>query len=240
MAFAGGKRLVLAEYPGSPTGVPADFAQTDALARAKYLTEAADCEACHTADGGKPFAGGLAFQTEFGTIYSPNITPDPKTGIGTWTDADFLKAVHRGISKDKGWLYPAFPYAAYTYLTDADALAIKAYLFSLPPQSNVPPPTKLRFPYNQRWLMAIWSRLFDPNARFQPSRTVRSPGTAGPIWSKRSDIAATAIRRARRCSPSTTATSLPAACPKAGGRTTLRATLIRGSVAGAGRTSRGI
>jgi len=150
MAFAGGKRLMLAEYPGSPTGVPADFAQTDALARARYLTEAADCEACHTADGGKPFAGGLAFQTEFGTIYSPNITPDPKTGIGTWTDADFLKAVHRGISKDKGWLYPAFPYAAYTYLTDADALAIKAYLFSLPPLSNVPPPTKLRFPYNQR------------------------------------------------------------------------------------------
>ena len=143
MAFAGGKRLMLAGYPGSPTGVPADFAQTDALARARYLAEAADCEACHTAEGGKPFAGGLAFQTEFGTIYSPNITPDPQTGIGTWTDADFLKAVHRGISKDKGWLYPAFPYAAYTYLTDADALAIKAYLFSLPPQSNVPPPTKL-------------------------------------------------------------------------------------------------
>jgi mono/diheme cytochrome c family protein len=168
MAFAGGKRVMLAEYRGAPTGVPADFPQSDALARAKYLTEAADCEACHTADGGRPFAGGLAFQTEFGTIYSPNITPDSKTGIGTWTDADFLKAMHQGISKDRGWLYPAFPYAAYTYLTDADVLAIKAYLFSLPPQRNVPSQTKLRFPYNQRWLMAIWSRLYDPNSRFQP------------------------------------------------------------------------
>jgi len=168
MAFAGGKRATLAQYPGSPTGVPADLPPMDALARAKYLTQAADCEACHTADGGQPFAGGLAFQTDFGIIYSPNITPDRETGIGTWTDADFLKAVHQGISKDKGWLYPAFPYAAYTYLTDADALAIKAYLFSLPPQKNVPPSTKLRFPYNQRWLMAIWSRLYDPDSRFRP------------------------------------------------------------------------
>jgi mono/diheme cytochrome c family protein len=168
MAFAGGKRVTLAEYSGSPTGVPADFRPADALARGRYLTEAADCEACHTAEGGKPFAGGLPFQTDFGTLYSPNITPDAQTGIGAWSDADFLQALHRGVSKDRGWLYPAFPYAAYTYLTDADVLAIKAYLFSLPPQKNVPPPTQLRFPYNQRWLMAIWSRLYDPNTRFRP------------------------------------------------------------------------
>jgi mono/diheme cytochrome c family protein len=168
MAFAGGKRVTLAEYPGHPTGVPADFPQSDPLARAKYLTEAADCEACHTAEGGKPFAGGRPFETEFGTIYSSNITPDRETGIGTWTDEDFLKAVHQGISKDKGWLYPAFPYAAYTYLTDADALAIKAYLFSLPAQHNVPPEAALRFPYNHRGLMAIWSWLYNPDSRFQP------------------------------------------------------------------------
>jgi mono/diheme cytochrome c family protein len=142
--------------------------QGSALARAKYITEAADCEACHTAEGGKPFAGGRPFETDFGTIYSANITPDRETGIGTWSDADFLEAVHEGFSKDKGWLYPAFPYAAYTYLTDADALAIKAYLFSLPAQKNVPPPNTLRFPYNQRILMAIWSKLYDANSRFQP------------------------------------------------------------------------
>jgi mono/diheme cytochrome c family protein len=167
MAFAGA-RVSLTEYPGTPTGVPADLPQGSALARAKYITEAADCEACHTAEGGKPFAGGRPFETDFGTIYSANITPDRETGIGTWSDADFLEAVHEGFSKDKGWLYPAFPYAAYTYLTDADALAIKAYLFSLPAQKNVPPPNTLRFPYNQRILMAIWSKLYDANSRFQP------------------------------------------------------------------------
>jgi mono/diheme cytochrome c family protein len=167
MAFAGA-RVSLTEYPGTPTGVPADLPQGSALARAKYITEAADCEACHTAEGGKPFAGGRPFETDFGTIYSANITPDRETGIGTWSDADFLEAVHEGFSKDKGWLYPAFPYAAYTYLTDADALAIKAYLFSLPAQKSVPPPNTLRFPYNQRILMAIWSKLYDANSRFQP------------------------------------------------------------------------
>lgn len=168
MAFARGRRVALADYAGMPTGVPADFPQTDALARARYLTEAADCEACHTADGGKPFAGGRPFQTEFGTIYSPNITADAETGIGTWTDADFLQALHAGYGKDKGWLYPAFPYAAYTYLTDADVLAIKAYLFSLPAQKKVAPGNTLRFPYNQRVLMALWSRLYNPDSRFRP------------------------------------------------------------------------
>ena len=168
LAFVTGKRVSLAQYAGNPSGVPADFSDTGALARAKYLTEAADCEACHTAEGGRPFAGGRPFQTDFGTIYSPNITPDRETGIGSWTDADFLKAVHEGYGKDRGWLYPAFPYAAYTYLTDADVLAIKAYLFSLPPQKSVPPPNTLRFPYNQRVLMAIWSKLYDPDSRFQP------------------------------------------------------------------------
>ena len=168
MAFAGGKRVALAEYTGKPTGVPADFQGTDALARGKYLTEAADCEACHTAEGGKPFAGSRPFDTEFGTLYSPNITPDPETGIGTWSDADFLKAVHQGIGKDGKNLYPAFPYAAYTHLTDEDVLSIKAYLFSLPAEKSVPPANTLRSPYNKRGLMAIWSKLYNPNTRFQP------------------------------------------------------------------------
>src|ERR1700744_2149073 len=91
MAFAGGKTVALASYSGHPTGVPADFTDTDKLARGKYLTEAADCQACHTTEGGKPFAGGRPFVTQFGTMYSPNITADTETGIGSWTDADFLK-----------------------------------------------------------------------------------------------------------------------------------------------------
>jgi mono/diheme cytochrome c family protein len=174
MAFAGGQHVALTQYQGNPTGVPADLAATDPLARGRYLVQAADCEACHTAEGGKSFAGGRPFQTDFGTIYSPNITPDIKTGIGAWTDADFLTAVHEGRDKNGQHLYPAFPYAAYTYLTDQDVLAIKAYIFSVPPASNVAPANTLRFPYNQRGLMAIWALLYDPNKRFEPV-TDRSP-----------------------------------------------------------------
>lgn len=168
LAFAGGQHVALAQYQGSPTGVPADLAQTDPLARGRYLAQAADCEACHTAEGGKPFAGGRPFQTSFGTLYSPNITPDVKTGIGAWTDADFLTAVHQGRNKLGEHLYPAFPYAAYTYLTDQDALAIKAYIFSVPAVNNLAPPNALRFPFNQRGLMAIWALLYNPDHRFEP------------------------------------------------------------------------
>jgi mono/diheme cytochrome c family protein len=168
MAFAGGKRVALNEYSGHPTGVPADFQGSEQLARGKYLIQAADCQACHTTEGGQPFAGGRPFDTQFGTLYSPNITPDKQTGIGSWSDADFLKAVHEGISPDGERLYPAFPYAAYTYLTDEDALAIKAYLFSLPPVRNVAPENQLKFPFNQRSLMAAWSGLYNPNHRFEP------------------------------------------------------------------------
>jgi mono/diheme cytochrome c family protein len=168
MAFASGQRVALAQYQSNPTGVPADLAATDPMAHGRYLAQAADCEACHTAEGGKPFAGGRPFQTDFGTIYSPNITPDAKTGIGSWSDADFLAAVHEGRDRNGQHLYPAFPYAAYTYLTDQDVMAIKAYIFSMQPVSNVAPPNTLRFPYNRRELMAIWALLYNPNKRFEP------------------------------------------------------------------------
>ncbi len=168
LAFAGGKTVPLSAYNGHPTGVPADFTDSDKLARGKYLTEAADCQACHTTEGGKPFAGGRPFVTQFGTMYSPNITADPETGIGGWTDADFLKAVHEGVGKGGLRLYPAFPYASYTYLTDEDTLAIKAYLFSQPVVKNSPPPNELKFPFNQRWLMVFWAAMYDPNTRFEP------------------------------------------------------------------------
>jgi len=166
LAFAGSKTVPLAAYGGHPTGAPLDLRETDVLAQGRYLTQAADCEACHTSDKAKPFAGGVAFKSAFGTLYSPNITPDKETGIGDWSDADFVKALHEGIARDGERLYPAFPYAAYTYLTDEDVLAIKAYLFSLAPVTYRPPKSHLRFPYNQRWLMAVWSGLFNPNKRF--------------------------------------------------------------------------
>ena len=168
-AFASGTPVDLAAYKGrSPTGVPPELANADPVARGEYLMRMADCEACHTAKGGVPFAGGRPFVLPFGTIYTPNLTPDPETGIGKWTDADFLNAVHRGVAPDGSRYYPAFPYASYTLLTDDDALAIKAYLFSLKPVKQANKPNTFAFPYNQRWLMAIWAGLFNPSHRFRP------------------------------------------------------------------------
>ncbi len=169
LGFAGGPTVQLADYKGAnPTGAPPELASADVVARGKYLAEAADCVVCHTAPGGQPYAGGAAFPTQFGVLYSPNITGDAETGIGAWTDADFLRAVHEGVGKDGQHLYPAFPYESYTLMTDADVLAIKAYLVSLPPVHAAPPPTKLNFPFNQRWLMAIWAAFYSPNERFRP------------------------------------------------------------------------
>lgn len=135
--------------------------------RGEYLTRAADCVACHTS-GGKPYAGGLAFKLPFGTIYSPNITPDKETGIGDWNDAEFVRALHHGVGKNGQNLYPAFSYAAYALMTTEDALAIKAYLFSLPPVEAQVPKNDLGFPFNQRYVMRFWNLLFVPSGPLQP------------------------------------------------------------------------
>jgi mono/diheme cytochrome c family protein len=171
LAFAGGSTVALADYKdANPTGVPASLAGADVVKRGEYLARAADCVVCHTAPGGQAYAGGLAIPLPFGgTLYSTNITADKDTGIGGYSDQEFLNAVQRGIRKDGVRLYPAMPYASYTYMTDADALAIKAYLFSLPPVPAANRPDTLGFPYNQRWVMAIWSAFFNADARFAPN-----------------------------------------------------------------------
>jgi len=175
LSFAGGNPVALADYKGpSPVGVPAALAGADLVTRGRYLTEAADCVVCHTAPGGQPFAGGLAFKTPFGTLYSPNITADKETGIGAWSDDDLIRAVHKGVAKDGSNLYPAFPYESYTLMTDDDVRAIKAYLFSLPPVHAAAPANALGFPFNQRWLMAFWSAFYNPDHRFMPHQD-RSP-----------------------------------------------------------------
>jgi mono/diheme cytochrome c family protein len=175
LGFAGGHSVALSDYKGpSPVGAPAELHSADLIARGKYLTQAADCQVCHTREGGQPFAGGRAFKTPFGVLYSPNITADPETGIGAWTDADFVRALHEGIAKDGERLYPAFPYESYTLVTDDDARAIKAYLFRLPAIHATAPPNALSFPFNQRWLMAIWSAFYNPKQRFRPHED-RSP-----------------------------------------------------------------
>jgi len=170
LIFAGAETVRLADYKGSnPTGAPAELAQSDPVSRGRYLTDAADCQACHTREGGVPFAGGRGFKTQFGTLYSSNITPDRETGIGAWSAGDFLRAVHKGVRPDGTQLYPAFPYAAYTYLTDDDVQSIWAYLRSIPAVENPIPANELAFPFNQRWLMVIWSGFFNPDRRFAPN-----------------------------------------------------------------------
>jgi mono/diheme cytochrome c family protein len=175
MAFAGGSTVALADYhDADPTGVPAALANADPVKRGEYLARAADCLVCHTAPGGAQYAGGLAFPLPFGTLYSTNITPDKDAGIGNYSDEDFLNAVQRGIRRDGARLYPAMPYVSYTYITDADALAIKAYLFSQPAVHADNPANTLTFPFNQRWSMIFWSLLFNANTRFAPN-TAQSP-----------------------------------------------------------------
>jgi mono/diheme cytochrome c family protein len=167
--FAGGKTVSLGAYQAQdPTGAPAELKSASLVERGEYLTRAADCAVCHTAKDGTPFAGGLAFVLPFGTIYSTNITPDAETGIGGYTDADFLNAVHRGIGRGNTKLYPAMPYASYTYMSDADALAIKAYLFTIKPVHAPSLKNTLAFPFNQLGLMSMWSVLFNSDKRFEP------------------------------------------------------------------------
>jgi mono/diheme cytochrome c family protein len=170
LAFSGGSTVALSDYKeANPTGVPASLANADVVKRGEYLARAADCMACHTAPGGQDYAGGLAIELPFGTIYSTNITPDKDTGIGNYSDEDFLNAVRRGIRTDGTRLYPAMPYPSYTYMTDADALAIKAYLFSLPAVHAANRADTLSFPYNQRRAMAPWSYFLNADSRFRPN-----------------------------------------------------------------------
>jgi mono/diheme cytochrome c family protein len=182
--FASGPKVALSDYRGAnPSGVPARLAQASPVERGEYLARAADCMACHTAPDGKRFAGGLAFSLPFGTLYSTNITPDKETGIGNYSDADFLNALQRGTREDGAHLYPAMPFASYTRMTVDDALAIKAYLFSLPPVDAPDRDNPLSFPFNQRALMGAWAWLFNPGKRFQAN------AAQTPEWNRGAYIA---------------------------------------------------
>lgn len=154
--------------PGTAPVLHGVATATSQIARGEYLARAADCVACHTTAGGKPFAGGLAFKLPFGTLYSSNITPDRQTGIGNWSDEEFVRALHDGVRHDDQRLYPAFPYTSYSLLSRDDVLAIKAYLFSLPAVAQQTPEPQLSFPFNQRWAMGFWNAAFFKSARFEP------------------------------------------------------------------------
>jgi mono/diheme cytochrome c family protein len=130
------------------------------IARGKALTDAGDCGGCHSADPLKPFAGGKRIDTPFGGIYSPNLTPDRDTGIGAWSDEEFYRALRYGVARDGSRYYPAFPYPNFTKLIRDDILAIRAYLATLTPLRNTPPPPELRWPLNYRAVMRVWNFMF--------------------------------------------------------------------------------
>ncbi len=167
--LAGFAALALQVGAGRSTTAQAGAAADPALIdRGRYLAEAADCAACHTAPGGGPiYAGGRAFKLPFGTMYSTNITADAATGIGGWSDDDFVNALQHGVGKGGRHLYPSMPYTSYTGMSRSDALAIKAYLFSLRPLHAPARPSTFPFPFNQRWGMAVWNALFLKDRRFE-------------------------------------------------------------------------
>jgi mono/diheme cytochrome c family protein len=157
--------LLLAVSPAATAADP------DRVARGAYLAGAAGCDDCHTdrAHGGQPYAGGLALATPFGNFYSPNITPDPQSGIGRWTDAQFLRALREGVRPDGANYFPVFPYPSFTGITDDDALAIKAYLFSLLPVRQDNRPHEIPFPVSWRFLQAGWKFVFFNSGPFRPA-----------------------------------------------------------------------
>jgi mono/diheme cytochrome c family protein len=137
--------------------------------RGRYLATAGDCAACHTAAGKPAYTGGLAIASPLGPIYSTNITPSTKAGIGRWTQEQFSRALRAGVRADGSHLYPAMPYTAYAKLTDEDTAALYAYFrHGVQADDTAPPGTRLPFPFNLRFSMGIWNALFLDPQPFTP------------------------------------------------------------------------
>ena len=146
---------------------PESFAP-DLVAKGEALAGGGYCAACHTAKGGQTFAGGYAMATPFGVIRSTNITPDPETGIGTWSEAAFARAMHEGVSRDGSHLFPVFSYDHFTKLSDEDVRALYAYFMTRAPVHAPARPNGIPFPFDIRYLQAGWKLLFFRPGRFEP------------------------------------------------------------------------
>lgn len=165
-----------------PVVPPTDPAQAAMIARGEYLTIAGDCLPCHSLPGRAPFAGGLAMGSPVGAVFSPNITPDKKYGIGNYTDKQFWNVLHNGIAPGSSllvfpkYLYPSMPYDAYSKLSYPDVMAIKAYLMSLPASPTPDRPTQIPFPLNTRAALLGWRLLF-----FHPQPVQYDPGWSAQV-----------------------------------------------------------
>ncbi len=187
--------LAAEDVPQSPTAIPPVseiFAQypkinygvgekANQLKRGEYLVKMGDCIACHTSKEGQAFAGGLAFDTPFGTLYSPNITPDKTTGIGDWSEADFNRAVREGILPDGQYAYPAFPFPYYNKLTNQDLADIRAYLKAIPAVNKPAIKNNMMFPFNWRFLQLGWRLMF---FEFQKTGPYKLDLTQNTSWNR--------------------------------------------------------
>jgi alcohol dehydrogenase (quinone), cytochrome c subunit len=166
------KTLVIATLAllGSCSISAAEDASQALIKQGEYLARAGDCVACHTAKGGKPFAGGLPMETPIGTIYSTNITPD-KTGLGDYSFDDFDKAVRHGVAKNGSTLYPAMPYPSYARVSDADMKALYAYFMNgVAPVTQENKGSDIPWPLSMRWPLTGWRWMFAPNVvAYQPA-----------------------------------------------------------------------
>ena len=154
--------LAWAYEPALPASTPParDALASNAIARGAALATLGDCVVCHTRPGGKAFAGGRPLATPFGTVYATNITPDPDTGIGSWSQAAFVRAMRDGVDREGHHLYPAFPYEHFRLMTDDDLAALYAYVVTREPVRADAPRNRLRFPFNLRPLIAAWKALY--------------------------------------------------------------------------------
>jgi len=166
--IAGCLNLALLGAPSLSSALAQNPAPSDIVKRGEYLARAADCQPCHTQGKAAPYSGGRAFELPFGTLYSANITPDRDTGIGAYTDDEFVSALQSGVGRGGKHLYPAMPYTSYTQMSRDDILAIKTYFFSLKPVRSEPPANTLMFPFNQRYGMMAWNLAFHNDARWTP------------------------------------------------------------------------
>lgn len=203
---AGVASVTLAAAGGASTA-----ATSTEVDRGKYLVTLGDCAACHTQAGQPVFSGGRPLPTPYGVFYPPNITPDRTTGIGSWTEQDFYRAMHDGIRRDGAYLYPAFPFPAFTRLTRADVDAIWAYLRSVPAVRKANTPNQLDWPYSMRGLMRIWRMLY-----FRPGTYEPDPKQS-PAWNRGAYLV-TGIAHCGAChTPRSRLGALTGAYPLAGG-----------------------
>ena len=159
--------------------LPAELSTLNAsVDEGRYLAAAGNCFSCHTAEDGDPYAGGVPFHTPFGVLYSTNITSDHNNGIGSWSFAEFHASMKYGVRPDGSHLYPAFPYTDFAHLTDTHIASLYLFFQTVVPSDAVLPKNELKFPFNQRSLMAPWKWLFHDANTWQENLS------ESPLWNR--------------------------------------------------------